>query len=145
MTIKELPQVEFTGEVFARVNQKVVENGLLDPVCRIGVGRLPEHEEDNAEYVVALDGDEFKPRLATLGIEKNETSSKGHLLIKAERGDFAEKPEFLGLVCQAAMEKAGVEAVVFNPERDSNISADVLRRAGAVALTDTNFEFRIAA
>jgi hypothetical protein len=151
MTVREMPNIKFTGEEFAQVRQQiapriVTAHSSLETVCRIGVGQDPEGQSDSVEYVLALDGDDTKPRLATLGLEKIEgRDDRAHLIIHAEGDTLRRDAALLGVVCQAAMEHAGVEAAFFNPDRDSDIPATTLQQAGAVALTEGRFEFRAAA
>jgi hypothetical protein len=149
MTVQEMPHVEFTGEVFATVSQRVQSevinpNGYADLACRIGVGEDVDGQSPNVDYVVALDGDDVRPRLATLGIEKIEGTDRAHLIVHAERKTFSEDAPLLGVVCKAAMEHAGVTAAFFNAERDSDIPVSTFLKAGAVALDQDRYEFRAA-
>lgn len=150
MTVHEMPQINFTGEEFAKVTQRVASetlrpDGYKDTICRIGVGQDPDGQSKNVDYVLALDGDDLRPRLATIGIERVEDSDRAHLIIHAERDTLTQDPALLGVVCQAAMEHAGVERVFLNPERDSDIPAATLKQAGAIALSENDFEWRLAA
>lgn len=150
MTVQEMPHVEYKGGDIAQIRQHVsatAAKSYKELVCRVRVGEVEEEDQSNVDYVLALAGDDFQPRrLATLGVEHIEgQEDRGHLMVHVESDTIRHNGALLGVVCQAALEHAGVTSAFIRPEQDSDIPAATLRQAGAIALDGGSFEFRAAA
>src|SRR5947208_358870 len=76
-----------------------------DVVCRIAKGDIPN-------TIVMLDGDDQRPRLATIGIDAS--GSEAHLGLTASP-NIIDKPDLLGIGIQIALAEAGVELATIRP------------------------------
>ncbi len=140
MTTAELQTITPSGETFAEI-KATMPNGTVDPVCIMTEGEAPQNADEEALFIVAKDGDTFRSRLGTIEID-NPESDTPQMVIEASR-TLIDKPKLMGVVVQAALEHAEVEHVVVDIEAGTNIPEKVLKKAGAIALGDGEFQFQL--
>lgn len=144
MGIEELGQNVQQTAIVAQLKTPL-RYGVEDTVLRIAEGSAPEATERDHLFI-ALDGDSFRPRLGTFDLREREDGS-ARMFLRAEE-TLREHPEFIGVVAQEAMLRTGVNTIIVRPETDTNLGPagpEVIRLAGAVALSNQEFAFRAPA